>query len=794
MHSTAACRSELFALLACGAAFAPGAHAGTRPPQTLQTVIVTGTRSPDITAADSLKPIDVITSRQLAATGAPDLDTALRTLLPSFNFPQPSQPGATDATLPAQLRGLSPDDTLVLINGKRQHTTAMVNVDGPMVGRGSSPVDLSAIPVNAIERIEVLRDGAAAQYGSAAIAGVINIILKGGARHGSASIGRGVYDDMQGQTWTGGADGGLRLGRRGWVRLAADYEKQDATNHIGPQTEFMVPGEPAFDRIDAHYGLPFKVVRQVAVNAQYRLGDSATAYAFSVFNQRCVDAGGAFNAPSQYASISPAAMAVYPNGFLPVIHSHIHDDSTVLGLRGNVLGWHYDVSASTGGNHVKMFTRHSFNDSLGAASPTDFYDDTLASRQDIFNADFRREIAYGGYQPLNVAWGLAWRHQMFAIKPGAAAAFFGRGAVNGFGFGPGDAGVHVRTDAAEYLDVETRVDRKLSIDGAARHEHYSDFGNATSWSLSARYTVAPTLALRGTASTGLRAPSLQQEYYASTTVEFLNDARGVPIPFTIGTFPTDDPAAVALGAQPLAPETSHNYSLGLVFTPANGAYFTLDAYQITIDHRIILSGDLVGPRVADFLELDGIAGVTGGRFFTNAATTRTRGADFTGRWSVPTGATRVEFLAGLNYNETDILSIRPNPPQLGLAGLVLPVFNRPDQGLVTVATPRTKSFVAANWIVGRWSWHGQLTRYSQWTVFGNTPAADDTYGARVLLDASATYSRNHWAFTLGAHNLANTYPEKNNALNSFDGVIPYPFSSPFGFSGRYVYASAVFHW
>ncbi|HEX7324169.1 MAG TPA: TonB-dependent receptor [Rhodanobacteraceae bacterium] len=768
--------------------------ATTRREQTLQTIVVTGTRARDRTAADSLQPIDVITPEQLAATGAPDLDTALRTLLPSFNFPQPSQLGATDATMPAQLRGLSPDDTLVLIDGKRQHTTAMINVDGPMVGRGSSPVDLAAIPISAIQRIEVLRDGAAAQYGSDAIAGVINIILKSGAGHGGANVARGAYDGWQGQTWNGGADGGIGLGARGWLRLAANYEKQDATNHIGPQTEFLAPGEPAFDHIDAHYGLPAKLAKQAALNARYALGAYATWYAFGVYNARNVTAGGAFNAPSQYATLSPAAAALYPDGYLPLIHSEIRDDMTVTGLRGSLAGWHYDVSVSTGGNHVKMFTGRSFNYSLGAASPTGFYDGTLVLRQDIFNADFRRTLHTGWYAPLTLAWGLAWRHALFAVKPGDAASFFGRGAVNGFGFDPGDAGAHLRTNAAEYIDLETRFTRRLSAGLAARREHYSDFGNTTAWSVSGRYALTDALALRGTVATGFRAPALQQEYYGSTTVEFLDDARGLPAPYVVGTFPVANPAAVALGARPLQPETSHNYSIGLVATPTDGAYFTLDAYQIDIANRIILSGDLVGPAVTAFLASAGIEGVTGGRFFTNAATTRTRGADFTGHWSVPVGTTQLTFLAGLNYGATRILSIRPNPPQLGLAGLVLPVFDRQDQGLVSVATPRTKAFIAANWTLGHWTWHGQLTRYGEWTVLGATPASDDTYAARLLLDAAATYRVKRWDFTLGANDLTNAYPERNNAANDFDGVIPYPFSSPFGFSGRYVYAAAAVHW
>ncbi len=782
----------------CLGAMAPVALAGAAPargtttPGTLATIIVTGTRAPDRTAADSLKPIDIITSAELAATGAPDLETALRTLLPSFNFPEPSQLGTTDATMPAQLRGLAPDETLVLIDGKRQHTTSIVNVAGPNVGRGSSPVDLSAIPLNAIARIEVLRDGAAAQYGSDAIAGVINIILKGGADHGGVNASRGVRGGGQGHTWQGGADGGLALGRRGWIHLAANYADQGPTNHIGPDVRF--PADPNYNRIDAHYGLPNSVARQVALNAQYDVGEHAQVYAFGVYNARDVRAGGAWQSLSEYAAQSPPAAARYPEGFLPMEHSAIRDDTTVLGLRGELAGWHYDLSASTGGNHAKMATGNTYNYWLGGASPTYVYDGTLAIRQDVFNADFRRGFDAGWYAPLTVAWGLADQRTRFSIKPGEVASYFGGGAVGTFGLAPNGAGAHIRRNAAAYVDLETAFSAAWSAELAARREHYSDFGNTTSWSLSGRDALTPALALRGTASTGFRAPSLQQEFYASTSIEYLNNAQGFPVPYVIGTFPVSDPAAVALGAKPLQPEKSRNFSVGLVWNPTDGPHVALDLYQITIDHRIALSGDLVGPAVTAYLTSAGIPGVTGGRFFTNAANTRTRGADLTAGWGLPLGAAVLQLTGGLNYNHTDLLAIAPNPPQLGLAGLVLPVLDRSDQGLISVATPRTKAFIAADWRRRHWSVHTQLTRYGQWRVLGNTPTADDTYGARLLLDLAATYHLGRWAFTLGGNNVTNTYPEKNNAMNSFLGIIPYPFSSPFGFNGAYWYAGAAYRW
>ncbi|HEX5354180.1 MAG TPA: TonB-dependent receptor [Rhodanobacteraceae bacterium] len=772
---------------------APQQDQGNTQRKTLQTIIVTGTRAFDRTAANSLAPIDILTPSELVSTGAPDLTTALRVLLPSFNFPQPSLTDATDATMPAQLRGLSPDETLVLINGKRQHTTAMLNINGS-VGRGSSPVDLSAIPINAIQRIEVLRDGAAAQYGSDAIAGVINIILKGGAnQHGSASITRGVHGGGEGQTWRGGADGGFNLGRDGWVHLSANYLDQHPTNHAGPDIRY--PGDPTFGTVTFHFGLPQEVAKQAALNAQYNLGENATLYAFSTFNKRDVSAGGFFRSLSQYQGSTPAAVAAFPDGFLPIENSAIRDDTTVVGIRGEAGGWHYDISGDTGGSHWKLHTTDTFNYSLGAASPTAFYIGTLTYRQNVFNADFSRDFDVGWHRPLNVAWGLAYRHEEFAIKQGDAASYSGAGSQVFPGYQPGDAGSHSRHNTSAYIDLSTDFSDKFSAEAAARHEHYSDFGGTTVWKLSGRYAFTPVVALRGTVSTGFRAPSLQQEFYSSTSINFVDVGGGNLVPFTVHTFPVSDPAAVALGAQPLKPEKSHSFSVGLVFTPKVGPYATLDVYQVDIDDRINLSGNLVGPAVASYLTSAGIPFVSGGRFFTNAVDTRTRGADLIGTWPVQLRNSQIKYTGGINYNKTDIRSVKPNPPQLGLAGLELPVFDREALSLMTVATPRTKAFVGADWDIGHWSVRGRLTRYGQWQALStSTPANDQTFGSRMLLDASVSYTLDRWMFTLGGNNITNTYPEKNSPPNSFHGIIRYPGTSPFGFNGSYWYATVDYHW
>lgn len=759
----------------------------------LKTVVVTGTRSFDRTESTSLAPIDVLTPKDLVGTGASNLASALRTLLPSFNFPQPSVTDATDAIQPAQLRGLSPDHTLVLINGKRQHSTAIVNVNGSL-GRGSSPVDINAIPVNAIDHVEVLRDGAAAQYGSDAIAGVINIILKGGADHGSASLTRGQYDGGDGDTWQGGADGGFKLGEKGWVHLSVNATHQDPTNRAGPDQRY--PADPTYNTTTFHYGLPLTRSKQAAINAQYDLTPNAQLYAFTLFNKRNVSAGGFFRSLSQYATNGSGADAVYPDGYLPIENSAIRDDSEVLGLRGKVADWNYDISANTGGNHWKLNTADTYNYSLGSASPTGFYIGTLTNRQDVFNTDFSRDFDISGFQsPLTVAWGLEYRHEKFTIKNGDSASYYGAGAQVFPGYQPDDAGTNSRNSHAVYLDLESDLTYKFSAGLAARYEHYSDFGSTTSVKGSGRYAFNDTVALRGTVSTGFRAPSLQQQYYSSTAINFVTGANGVVTPYTIRTFPVSDPAAQALGAQPLKPEKSHNYSFGLVLTPTSGLYTTLDVYQIDIDNRIILSGNLTGTAVQDYLTSVGIPFVSGGRFFTNAVDTRTRGADLVSTYPIELQNSSLKLTGGVNYNKTTIRSIAANPPQLGLAGLTLPIIDRAEQGRITKGTPKTKAFVASDWNVNNWTFHGQLTRYGEWTSFATAPSGDQTYGASFLLDLSASYAWNDWNFTVGGNNVTNQYPDKSTPRDSaYNIILPYPSSSPYGFSGAYYYATVAYHW
>lgn len=763
-------------------------------PKTLQTVVVTGSFVPR-TATDSLSPIDVLTPQQLRATGAPDLTTALRTLLPSINFEQPSNVDVSAAVRPVQLRGLSPNEVLVLINGKREHTTATLGVDGETFATGSSGVDINAIPMNAVERIEVLRDGAATQYGSAAISGVINIILKGGAGHGQASITRGEYSAGDGTTTQGNADGGFKLGQKGWMYLSANAMYQAATNRAGP--DFRYPGDPTYGTVTFHDGLSPTQTKQFAANFQYDLGAHAQLYGFTVLSRRNVEVSDYPRSLSQYAGDNPAAVAVYPNGYRPAEEQHLYDDSEVLGLRGTLAGWHYDVSLNDGGNRWKTYVVHSINYSLGANSPVNFYIGGNTIRDKSINADFTREFQVGWLaNPLNVAWGLSDRRETYAIKAGDAASYFESGSQGFPGFQPTDAGSHSRKDAAAYIDVQADLTDKLTMDVGWRYEHYSDFGKTSPWKVSARYAVNSVLAFRGTASTSFRAPSLQQEWYSSTSLNVETDpATGLLEFYENRTFQVSNPAAVALGAQPLQPETSHNYSLGVVLTPANGLSATFDLYQIAIANRIILSDSLTGDAVQAYLTSVGFPFVNGGQFFTNAINTRTRGADLIVAYPIQlANDTKLNLTGGFNYNDTIVTHVKPNPPQLALQGLVLPIFGTDEDQIVRNLTPRSKIFVGADWMIGPWTIHGQLTRYGMISYLSGINGAPQSIHANYLTDVSVNRSWKQWIFTLGADDAFDVYPQKLNTINSFSGNFVYPHGSPIGDGGTYYYARLTYHW
>ncbi|KAF1050290.1 TonB-dependent receptor plug domain-containing protein [Xylophilus sp.] len=789
-HPAPLARIALVAGIAAGGIPALAQDAASSP-TVLDSVIVTGTRA-QRTSVQSESPIDVLTARDLQATGTTELATALARLLPSLNFPRPSNTDATDAARPAQLRGLSPDQVLVLVDGKRRHSGAVVNVNGS-VGRGSAPVDLNAIPISAIERIEVLRDGASAQYGSDAIAGVINIILRKGAAGGSATLGYGGYSKGDGRQLTASVNTGVALGSDGgWLRITAEKRRQDYTNRSG--AGFRDPHEPLYGQVTSRQGEPDSDQGALAFNGELPLGGGTTLYAFGTWSQRDTNSAAAWRTAYTAVGGSTLRTSFYPQGFLPQLDSTTTDKALVVGLRGDAAGWRWDVSYNHGDNDFKINTVNSVNLSLGSASPTRFYDGRLKSQQDILNADFTRDFQVGWLpRPLTVGLGGEVRHERYVLEAGEVASYTGSGAQGFQGIQPQNAGRFKRDNTALYGTLETEFNDAWSASAALRAEHYDDFGGATSGKLSTRWQATPSVALRGTVSTGFRAPSLAQQNYSLTQSTYIV-VNGVNTLLDAGTFGVNTAAARALGAQPLKAEKSRNFSLGLLLQPVPEFTTSIDVYQIDIDGRILYSGNLVLPSALQAqLAAQGIY-ASAARYFTNALDTRNRGIDIVSSYQWKTAsAGRFTGTLGLNVNDASVRNIAANPAVLTANGLTL--IDRQTIQRVTRTSPKTKLSLGLENTHERFSVRGQLTRYGSFVAPQNDATLDQTFGAKWVLDVSASWRvLPALTLTVGVDNLTDQYPDQVRSSLSSGGTSPYSTFSPFGFGGRFYYARASYTW
>ena len=764
---------------------------------TLDTVIVTGTRVSDRTVAESQSPIDIITPEALQATGTTELATALARALPSLNFPRPAVTDGTSGVRPAQLRGLSPDQVLVLVNGKRRHLSALVNVNGT-IGRGSSAVDLNAIPVSAIERVEVLRDGASAQYGSDAIAGVVNIVLKGAGSGGSLAVDFGQYSAGDGKQTQLSGDAGLSFGdERGFLHVAGQLAQQDETDRAGPYrgTAPNTGNNPSVGQVAYVYGDPKVEAGAVSANAGFAFSDNISAYATAIASNRDITSFAFYRSRAH----NPVVPLVYPDGYVPEINQISQDRSLVAGVKGDTeSGWKWDLSYNYGYNHLFFYTQNSINYSLGATSPSRFYDGSLEYTQNVVNADVSKALDIGLAYPATLSFGAEYRREKWNQTPGEVNSYANGGAQGFGGFTPSNS-VHVDRDSyAVYAGLEADITDKFSAGIAGRYEDYSDFGNETSGKLSARYAFTDKVALRATVASGFRAPALAQQYYQVVTSQY---NASVDRFFESGTFPATSAVAQALGADPLTAETSLSYGLGLVLQPIDRLYVTIDAYQIDIDDRIVLSSNLLlgGNAAAQALLASlGVNGVTSARYFTNAADTRTRGVDVIGSYSIPLANSTLNLTAGYNHNKTEIVRIAPNPEELAALGADLRRIGRDEEGRIEEGYPRDKATLSASWNLARWDFNLGATRYGEFTArvseTGN-PANDQTYGALWVIDASASFRPSeNWTLTLGADNLTDEYPDRTLFANSNSGQFPYSSQSPSGFNGSYLYGRISYKW
>lgn len=875
-------------------------------------IIVTGTRTTARTVENSPVPVDVLSEKAINEGGQVETNKILNKLVPSFNFPQPAIADGSDALRPATLRGLAPDQTLVLVNGKRRHVSALLNINGT-VGRGSAAVDMNAIPALAIERIEVLRDGASSQYGSDAIAGVINIRLKTKSEGGKASISYGKYvttisgvDNITGLVTAGGQPQlmttdsryfqGVVAGERkardgesyafatnvglpffgvedGYINLTAEYRHRGYTNrqgidlrpnYIRPTATTWDPRELTFNRLQFRFGDPQSDDFILFGNMAVPVSSSLELYAFASFNQR--DSISAANYRQQNAaanrdwsvltpSTSPTNanfVGLTPDGFLPFIQSDLSDHAFTAGLRTTSGDWRIDGSISFGRNAFDYRVENSLNTSFGPASQRGFDAGGLRYKQTMGNLDVSREFDVGLAKPLTVAFGAEYRAENFQIRPGelqswAIGPFFkasyvttavdcatqsgvfnagtgvcsfpGRGAAagaQGFPGIPASSLTNAKRDSfAGYVELDTDLTEGFSITGAARFEHYSDFGNTVNAKLAARYEFVDGFAVRGSVSNGFRAPSLHQQYFTTTSTNFI---AGVPV--DISTVAVNSPVALALGSKPLKPEKSLNFSAGFTANPVSGLTFTVDYYNIKITDRVVLTENLgaagsgtaaVNAAVKAVLDTNGFASVGAARFFVNGLDTRTAGVDAVLNWRIPVeGIGKWTFTAAYNYNDQKILAYNNDlGPLASIPGLIL--FGRVESIRFTDGQPKDKVVLSLDGDLGKIGITARSTRYGKVVSPGaanpiSAPTSLTAYGPDdIFLGAKwITYLELRFkptefiSIAIGADNAFDVYPDRSpfgprpatigGSYPANQQYIPYSIFSPFGFNGRYLYA------
>jgi iron complex outermembrane receptor protein len=765
----------------------------------LDQIVVLGSRRPDRTAVEAPVPIDVLSAEDLQNTGLTETSQVIQMLAPSFNFPRPSVNDGTDHVRPATLRGLGPDQVLVLVNGKRRHTTALVHVNGS-VGRGSTSVDLNAIPVSSIDRIEILRDGAAAQYGSDAIAGVINVVLRADAnRTISGSIGQTSEGD--GRVTQVQTNYGVGFANNGFVHFSAEWRDRDSTNRARPDVtpqctngSYTVPNCVEGSRLSWQGDAGTRDWSAFA-NTSLPFGNGMELYAFGGYSKREGIAAGFF----RRAFDDRTVRGIYPNGFLPLISSDIADASLSAGVRGVVSGWSWDLGGVYGQNGFEFGVHNSVNTSMGMSSPRDFYAGALRFNQMTFNGDLTRQFGTM-IGPVSVAVGAEFRRDNFKLERGDENSYrvgtatildgpnAGRPAAPFAqvfpGFRPEDETDASRNNVAGYIDVELTPTERLLIGLAGRAERYSDFGNTTDAKVALRYELTRGLAVRGAMQTGFRAPSLGQSYFSAVSTNFIN-VGGVSTPFEIRTFAVGSLGGQLLGAVALRPEESENVSAGVTFNPVPFFSLTADWYRVNIDDRIVLSGNFIDSTVANLLEDNGIVGVSGARYFTNAVDTRTTGLDIVASFAVDLDTKGLlRFTGGFNENRTKVLHVDPTPPQL--AAVASALFDRVERARLEEGQPRRRLSLTSTYDVNRLGVMLHTSRYGKIVSRAPNPAQDQVFQAKWITDMSVSYKlTSQLSLALSGTNIFDVYPDTNITANQTRGIYLYSGLTPFGFNGAF---------
>ena len=807
-------------------------------------ITVVGSRGKPRTDVDRPVPVDVVNSEELAATGQTDLGQQVQFTSPSFNSAKYGVNGATNFADPASLRGLAPDQVLLLINGRRRHQFSALNLN-VAPGLGTVVSDLNSVPASAVGRIEVLRDGAAAQYGSDAIAGIINLSLKDSNEGGSISLTSGLHKEGDGFTLKAAINQGLKLGNDGgFINYTLEYFAFDGTNRSDPYNGAIYPATPATyattgptaafpyltanpraDRsvypqgsfVVGNYGANRNRTYQAFLNSELPISDSVTAFLFGGYSRKDIRAFGFFRAP---ATTSNSSLSIFPDGYVPVLPGRSIDYSINGGFNAELSGWKVDLAYGFGHNHLDQHAENTVNASLGSASPTDFYVGQTEFNQQVVDLNGSKSLGdIGGIDNLNIAMGAQWRRDNFQVHRGDPASYaVGPLAVAGKaagsngrpGYAPADENDLSRRNIGAYIDLEADLSAAFLVTTALRYENYSDFGGNVSGKLAMRYKLTDQLAIRGSYNRGFRAPSLAQIGNRVNTSTVQNG-----LILQTQQIASSDVRLARLGIADPKAEISDSFSAG-VTGDLGKVTFTVDAFQIDIKDRIAITDGILTasfPAVAALFP-----GVREIRFFTNQIDTRTRGIDVvaTYKTNVAGGAFKLT-LAG-THAETKVRNQRATPSQLiagaSAANRAALLLGLTAVELIEVAQPRTKVLLSTSFETGPLNLGARATYFGSVKAFSTGLNAADsnvacnaanrcvqTFSGKTVVDLNATYTiSDDFSLTLGANNLFDTYPDKWNSLRDgavgeaasySNGQTPYTRNAnQFGFNGAYYYLTA----
>ena len=801
--------------------------------------VVIGSRARHTASEELAVPVDVYTAEDIQEQGTTETSRILATLSPSVNFPVQTVTDGTDIVRPFTLRGLSPDHTLVLVNGWRRHPTALLNTFPLGSPAGSSGVDLNAIPASAIDRIEVLRDGASSQYGSDAIAGVVNIVMKEGqfSPFINTSAGRyfteGYPDDGTSVDVNGGV--GIKLGR-GSLGLFGGFLNREATNRAFPDGTLedlngvtdsvdITTGEIILKRNGVpqpvnHFGdgLERDILSFANLRMPLNASGSTEFYAFGGYSNRVGTGNGFYRKPLNNRNWP----TIYPNGFLPEFRPKVNDYSAAGGVRTSVSGWAVDAGGSYGRNTFDYRLRNTLNASLGpclvtACAPgadgvfgnaddpgipnqTSFDAGSLKRGEFLAGLNLYKALELGLPNPVSVAFGGAYRRETYEIVAGETASWINGGHLDQGGvdlapagssvfggFSPTDASKNSRNNVGGYLELESGLTKQVLLNIAGRYEHYSDFGSRLTGKAALRVQPSKQLVFRAAASTGFRAPGLPQSWFSHVTTNFIAGSL-----VEVGNFPVSNRASRIFGAQPLKDETSVNLSGGVVFSPMDNLTLAVDVFRITMKDRILLGATYDGTTdtvVARILADSGFTTIGAVQFPTNNLDTRTDGIDLTGNLRLPAGNGSLDLNAGVNYTKNKITRVGGLPPILqGTGTSFTGALDLLTTLAITEERPDWRGTLTAIWSTGRFHALGRGSYYGSGRSAEFGGVVGEEFTGRGLFDAEVGYRFNQVNLSIGAKNLFDTYPSRmldvdNN--NSF--TFPWAVASPFGYNGRYLY-------